>query len=872
MDVAKLSLSIDTRDAEKATRTVRTFTSATQKAGQIVSSAVSAMAANWKAVAIGTAAASVAMRGLSGTVAVLREFEGSIAAVGAISRAGADDLAAMRDIAKDLGSTTEFTASQAADGMRFLAMAGFDAAESMAAIPDVLDLATASGMDLANAADITSNIMSAFGVEAANAAEVTDALAAVSSRANTSVEQLGEGMKYVGPVAAALGIGINDTASAMGVLSDNGLQGAMAGTGLRKVLSSLINPTKEAKDALNAMGVSLDQVNPQTTSLTDIVDTLAEAGIGAAEALTIFGDRGGPAILALSSSRGRLRELTGEMQNVKGAATEMAGIMRDNLDGDIQSLGSAVQGLAIALGEAGLTNILRLVVQGLTGTVRAITKLVDYLGSLPAGVVNFLGIQDGIATATDNVTLAMGDEISQANALFTLMGSGSTMTQSAALATLSQAEAHMRAAAALREQKDAAAALQMVELTIDYQDRLDGLKAIREGSDAYKEQEIALVDILGRMNEIRTVQQSAVGDFEAAQAEVVRIRDAISNAVDGMVTFSGEIITARDLTERLHMASTQVSFSGAAAEAQELSEWLGISLSRALALASTTPMMSDEDAAMSMSVIPDAAQRETNRGAVLNFNSLTEEKTSRGSAGGGRGGESDAQKARNALMEEGKRLTLELRTEQEVYNAALARNNELLQAGAIDQGTFQAANAQLNEQMAHAKFDETISNIETLSAGLMNAAMNGDNLGEALIQMLGQMAVKWLAAAIAAKAADVLSGGILSASMGAGPGGGVGGGGGVLSLIGLANGTNNARGGMTLVGERGPEVVNLPKGSQVVPNDRIGSHLKQSAPMVNVESNPEIIVLNDPRKIDEYRTSPKGEQARARANRRMNNA
>src|SRR5690606_4774450 len=128
-----------------------------------------------------------------------------------------------------------------ADGFKFMGLAGWDAAQSIEAMPAVLNLATAASMDLARAADISSNIMSAFGLQASEAATVADTLAVANANANTSVEQLGDGMKYAGPVAQAFGISVGDTAAAIGTLSDAGIQGSMAGTSLRRVMSSLAN-------------------------------------------------------------------------------------------------------------------------------------------------------------------------------------------------------------------------------------------------------------------------------------------------------------------------------------------------------------------------------------------------------------------------------------------------------------------------------------------------------------------------------------------------------------------------------------------------------------------------------------------------------
>ena len=326
---------------------------------------------------IAFAAAAVSIGAITRTLA---DFEGSMSKLGAITRATSDDLSAMRDVAKDLGATTEFSATQAADGLTFLGMAGFTAAESMAAIPAVLDLATASGMGLADAADTASNIMSGFGIAAENAADVADVLAAASSRANTDVSQLGQAMSTVAPISKALDISLADTAAAIGVVSDAGIQGERAGTALRGVFASLAGPTKAATDTLAKYGLAAKDVDPQVHGLATVLETLRSRGIGTADAMTIFGREAASAALVLIEGSERVGQFGEELTNVNGEADRMAGAMRDNLGGSIKGLMSATEGLIIALGDAGLTAAIRAVVDILTGAIRAVTSMVEAMG------------------------------------------------------------------------------------------------------------------------------------------------------------------------------------------------------------------------------------------------------------------------------------------------------------------------------------------------------------------------------------------------------------------------------------------------------------------------------------------------------------
>lgn len=311
----------------------------------------------------------VAFRSLARTIL---DFEDSLARVRAVTQATTRQMLAMENAARDLGATTQFSASQAASGMEFLGRAGFDTTQIVTAMPSVLNLAAAASLDLGNAADITSNIMSAFGIAAERSAEIADVLALAASRANTDVGQLGDAMRFVGPVASAMGVEMSDAAAAVGALSNAGIQGSMAGTGLRRVLSSLANPTGAAASALRDLNINLEDVNPATNELVDIVQRLSDGGLTAADSLTIFGDRGGPAILALTEQIPQLRELTGELRDAGGTAEEMADIMQDTTAGALREMRSATEALTLSIGNSGLNEAMRSAVEGVTSLLRVI--------------------------------------------------------------------------------------------------------------------------------------------------------------------------------------------------------------------------------------------------------------------------------------------------------------------------------------------------------------------------------------------------------------------------------------------------------------------------------------------------------------------
>lgn len=349
------SLADVAREGDKSSVSISKLAGAAKAAGGVLAAAFSVAAVSG---------------GIKASLRTYADFESQMAKVGAVSRASEKDFKALTETAKRLGAETEFSASQAGAGLEFLARAGWSAKESIAAMPAVLNLATSAAMDLGKAADVASNIMSAFGIAATDAAQVTDVLAAASSRANTDVAQLGDAMSYVGPIAASLKISMGDTAAAIGALSDAGIQGSSAGTGLRRVLSSLANPTKASADEIRSLGISMADVNPQANNLADIIDTLAKGGIGAASAMRIFGDRGGPALLALVEQRSKVRELAETLGDVSGEAQRMAETIGDTLEGDLKGLSSALEGVRISLGEA-FSSAARESVQKATAAVRA---------------------------------------------------------------------------------------------------------------------------------------------------------------------------------------------------------------------------------------------------------------------------------------------------------------------------------------------------------------------------------------------------------------------------------------------------------------------------------------------------------------------
>lgn len=345
------------------------------------------------------------------------DFEESMSGVRAVTGATGSDFDKLEKTARKLGGTTRFSATEAAQGMEFLGRAGFDTNQIISAMPSMLNLAVAGQLDLARAADITSNIMSGFNIRAENSSQVADVLAKANASANTNIEQLGEAMKYVAPVAAGMGLTLEETAAAAGTLSNAGLQASVAGTGLKSVLGNLAAPTDKTRKILEKLGVSIEDINPQTNSLVDIVDRLAATGIDGATALEAFGERGGPALLALISQKEGLKKLTESLQDSSGTASTMAAIMDDNLKGSIRSLKSAWQELVLQFADSGFRDSLRSTVDTLTNVIRVWTGTLDPMTENYDMYVRLAGAIKGVAVVLGTLALA---KISQA--FFSLTG------------------------------------------------------------------------------------------------------------------------------------------------------------------------------------------------------------------------------------------------------------------------------------------------------------------------------------------------------------------------------------------------------------------------------------------------------------------
>ena len=265
------------------------------------------------------------------------DFEQSMNKVSAIGGSTGKTLLALENQARDLGKSTVFSASEAADGMTFLAMAGFDAQQTMSAMPGVLNLAAASSTDLATSADIASNILSGLGLKASKTGTLVDVMAKATASANMNVVELGEAMKMSSPMAKTAGLSMQGMTAVIGKMADAGIKGGMAGTNLRAGIVKLLKPTTESKDALYDLGVSITNTDGTMRNFIDILADLEQGGASAADMVDIFGQRAGPSLMAaMSQGVGAIKELRTELDNSGGAAKKMADVQLQGLNGALK--------------------------------------------------------------------------------------------------------------------------------------------------------------------------------------------------------------------------------------------------------------------------------------------------------------------------------------------------------------------------------------------------------------------------------------------------------------------------------------------------------------------------------------------------------
>lgn len=325
----------------------------------------------------------------AGPVKKAAEFQEQMSGVKAISGATTEEIAQLSNKAKDMGASTKFTATEAGQAMEYMAMAGWKTEDMLGGIEGIMNLASASGEDLASVSDIVTDALTAFGLSASDAGHFSDVLAQASSNANTNVSMMGSTFQKVAPVAGALGYSVEDMSLGIGLMANASIKAEVAGTSLKTALANMAKPTDAQAAAMEKYGISLTNADGSMKSFGDVVKNLRSSLGGLSEseqvaaATTIFGKESFAGMLAIvNASEADFNKLTDAVYNCDGAAKQMAETKLDNLNGSITLAQSAFDALQVELGEL----LLPTLTEGIKKFTEIVNAVTDFVRENPQAV------------------------------------------------------------------------------------------------------------------------------------------------------------------------------------------------------------------------------------------------------------------------------------------------------------------------------------------------------------------------------------------------------------------------------------------------------------------------------------------------------
>lgn len=348
------------------------------------------------------------------------DFDSAMSQVAAVSGATGSDLEALREKAREMGANTKFSASEAAEAMNYMAMAGWKTGDMLSGIEGIMNLAAASGEDLATTSDIVTDALTAFGLSASDSGHFADILAAASSNANTNVSMMGETFKYCAPIAGSLGFSAEDTAEAIGLMANAGIKSTQAGTSLRTIMTNLSGDVKICGDSIGEVTVATSNADGSMRDLSDILADcrLAFSGLSeseqAAAAESLVGKNAMSGFLALmNAGEGDINKLSSAIANCDGKSAEMAATMQDNLAGQLTILKSQLEELAISFGE--------LLMPAIRAIVGWIQQFVDWLNGMDEGTKKTVVTVALLAAALGPVLIVAGKVISAVGTIMSIV-------------------------------------------------------------------------------------------------------------------------------------------------------------------------------------------------------------------------------------------------------------------------------------------------------------------------------------------------------------------------------------------------------------------------------------------------------------------
>jgi TP901 family phage tail tape measure protein len=382
------------------------------------------------------------------------DLEHAMNKVKAVAEATPEDFKKMNDFALQMGQSTVFSAQQTAAGMLELGRAGYKTAEVLATVPTVLQLAAVEEQNVGEVSETLVKILSSFGMGANEAARAGDVLARTSNDSTTSMRALGEALKFAAPVARAIGMDIEETSAYLGVLSNNGLDATLAGTGLRRLLERLMDPTAEAKDALFKLGVQIAKNADGNINLSQTLGRLRDSQMSAADAFKIFGVYGATGALILTQNADATAKFTQRNREAAGALKEMTDITTSGLNAALTKLGNSLNVLMTELGTPFLSVIKKVAeglawfVNGLASIVSAVPGLSFVLGTVGGVIGVLLVVFGGLALAAGGLLIAISaltkgwaalTSLSWANIKATMQSTAAHTAETAAIVAKTQA-------------------------------------------------------------------------------------------------------------------------------------------------------------------------------------------------------------------------------------------------------------------------------------------------------------------------------------------------------------------------------------------------------------------------------------------------
>jgi len=352
-------------------------------------------------------------------------FEQGMARVAALTGSVGSEFDDLTDTARRLAAETKFTATETADAMGFMAMAGFDSQKIMKALPGVLELSSAAMMEVGSAADIATNIMSGFGVEAEDLGRVNDVLVKALTSSNVDLGELGQAMKFIGPVAKGLGISIEETAASLGALGDAGIKGGIAGRQMRGLLMKMIKPGKEATQLFRELGVSLVDDTGKFIGLTESIRALQGANLTTEQSVQAFGESASALGVLMTKGADDIEEFTAKLKDSGGVAKRISERQMATLSGEMKKLGSSFEDLQIIIGNT--------LIPAVSAMGAALKSAIDWFRAAPVAVQDMISALIGLGAiiATSGLALAF---IGAKMAALSLATTGAAATISGGLA------------------------------------------------------------------------------------------------------------------------------------------------------------------------------------------------------------------------------------------------------------------------------------------------------------------------------------------------------------------------------------------------------------------------------------------------------